>query len=706
MSVKNLVQCPLITPVSSTATELLLGAVSAPYSLPPLDGGILVIADSVGKPSFVEFIKYTHRIDNVLYGVSRGQEETTARNWSGVTYVYQALTADQYTSELESKVDKAAGESLMLDAERTKLAGIQAGAQVNSVTSVAGKTGAVSLTKADVGLGNVDNTSDASKPVSTAQQTALNAKAPLASPVFTGSPKAPTPLTTDNSTLLATTAFVKAVVAALVDSSPAALDTLNELAAALGDDPNFATTMTNALALKAPLASPALTGNPTAPTQAADDNDTSIATTAFVRAAMALFGLGAERAYSGDLNDLITPGLYSVTGGSTNWPFGGSGGTLIVLMHGGGDYASQLALSVTDSRILKRAKVGASWSEWQELWNTENLVKQTSPTDTTAGAMMAVGAFGLGANTPEWSNTTLNDFTVPTGFYRATSSVTDTPWADYWGVAIEKAPDGAYVRQSIWCLNNATRIFERVISAGIAVPWREIWHTGNLTKQTSPTDTTAGALMAVGAFGIGGVAVNLSSPNMNDPRVSGLYYCSGGSNGPMANFYGWLRVEDVTTGAYTYQTAFDVTGKKWHRALSFHTGWTRWSQVYEQASIIGTVSQLNGVPTGAIIERGSNANGEYVRFADGTQICSRSVGFPGDGPRETYVEYAWPAAFANTNYTVELTPNSYGFLVTNIKPSAKLDQPISKTLSTNSSSITVSTGGGFEVNVTATGRWY
>lgn len=103
MSVKNLVQCPLITPVSSTATELILGAVSAPYSLPPLDGGILVIADSPSKPSFVEFIKYTHRIDNVLYGVSRGQEETAARNWTGVTYVYQALTADQYTSELASK---------------------------------------------------------------------------------------------------------------------------------------------------------------------------------------------------------------------------------------------------------------------------------------------------------------------------------------------------------------------------------------------------------------------------------------------------------------------------------------------------------------------------------------------------------------------------------------------------------------------------
>ena len=56
------------------------------------------------------------------------------------------------------------------------------------VQSVAGKTGVVALAKADVGLSNVDNTSDANKPVSTAQQTALNAKAPLASPAFTGTP--------------------------------------------------------------------------------------------------------------------------------------------------------------------------------------------------------------------------------------------------------------------------------------------------------------------------------------------------------------------------------------------------------------------------------------------------------------------------------------------------------------------------------------
>jgi len=71
-------------------------------------------------------------------------------------------------------------------AEKSKLAGIEAGAQVNAVTSVAGRTGAIVLTKTDVGLSNVDNTSDANKPVSTATQTALDLKANLASPTFTG----------------------------------------------------------------------------------------------------------------------------------------------------------------------------------------------------------------------------------------------------------------------------------------------------------------------------------------------------------------------------------------------------------------------------------------------------------------------------------------------------------------------------------------
>jgi hypothetical protein len=81
-------------------------------------------------------------------------------------------------------------------------------------------------------------------------QTALNAKAPLASPALTGTPTAPTATAGTNTTQVATTAFVSTAVSNLVDSAPATLDTLNELAAALGDDPNFATTVTNSIGTK------------------------------------------------------------------------------------------------------------------------------------------------------------------------------------------------------------------------------------------------------------------------------------------------------------------------------------------------------------------------------------------------------------------------------------------------------------------------
>lgn len=111
-------------------------------------------------------------------------------------------------------------------------------------------TGTVTgITKNMVGLGNVSNTSDVNKPISTATQTALDAKAPL---VHTHTASAITDFTT----------AVQGIVNTQLDiaGAPGTLDTINELAAALGDDPNFAATLTSSLASKAPLASPTFTG--------------------------------------------------------------------------------------------------------------------------------------------------------------------------------------------------------------------------------------------------------------------------------------------------------------------------------------------------------------------------------------------------------------------------------------------------------------
>lgn len=130
--------------------------------------------------------------------------------------------------------------------------------------------------------------------------TALAAKAPLASPVFTGDPKAPTPAPGDNDTSIATTAFVAAAVASSAPlASPVFTGDPKAPTPTAGDnDTSIATTafVAAAVASKAPLASPVFTGDPQAPTPAPGDNDTSVATTAFVAAAIAAGGsAGAVR---------------------------------------------------------------------------------------------------------------------------------------------------------------------------------------------------------------------------------------------------------------------------------------------------------------------------------------------------------------------------------------------------------------------------
>jgi hypothetical protein len=143
-------------------------------------------------------------------------------------------------------------------------------------------TAVAALTKSSVGLANVDNTSDASKPVSTATQTELDLKAPKADPTFTGTVSGVTkahvglgnvdntadsakPVSTAQATAIATAkseaiADATAQVNAVIASAPAALNTLDELAAALGDDANFASTVTTSLSAKAPINAPTFTG--------------------------------------------------------------------------------------------------------------------------------------------------------------------------------------------------------------------------------------------------------------------------------------------------------------------------------------------------------------------------------------------------------------------------------------------------------------
>lgn len=134
-------------------------------------------------------------------------------------------------------------------------------------------TGTVNgITKTMIGLGNVNNTSDADKPVSTAQQTALDLKANLVSPTFTGVPLAPTANVGTNTSQIATTAYVRGEIYNLIGTAPSTLDTLQELANAINSDASFATTIANEIGLKAPIANPIFTGVLTTPNLSINDS--------------------------------------------------------------------------------------------------------------------------------------------------------------------------------------------------------------------------------------------------------------------------------------------------------------------------------------------------------------------------------------------------------------------------------------------------
>lgn len=96
MSNANFVQAQLSQVLLDGDTSAVFSAAVAPYQLPPADGGVLVLVDSLGKPSFAEIISYTSRTGQTLNGLVRGLEGTVAREWPEGSYCYQSLTAGEY----------------------------------------------------------------------------------------------------------------------------------------------------------------------------------------------------------------------------------------------------------------------------------------------------------------------------------------------------------------------------------------------------------------------------------------------------------------------------------------------------------------------------------------------------------------------------------------------------------------------------------
>ena len=136
-------------------------------------------------------------------------------------------------------------------------------------------------------------------------------------------------------------------------------------------------------------------------------------------------------------------------------------------------------------------------------------------------------------------------------------------------------------------------------------------------------DATSGKVLEVGSFGLG-VVNTTRLDDCNDTSIESIngYFVvdSNASNAPQSGS-GFLWNQDWTSSAYRRQMYCGASNNAiYYRTMSAGT-WGDWHEVFHQANIVGALSQSAGVPTGAIIGWGANANGYYVKFADGTMIC-------------------------------------------------------------------------------------
>ncbi len=177
--------------------------------------------------------------------------------------------------------------------------------------------------------------------------------------------------------------------------------------------------------------------------------------------------------------------------------------------------------------------------------------------------------------------------------------------------------------------------------------------------QASPADATAGAVLTVGAFGLGGIAVILGAIDLNtEPLKSGLYYVQGAANGPRANFYGWVRIEDLNTGVHTYQTVFDVVGNQWVRGRGTGT-WSAWRDIRDRASFIGVQ------PISTITDLESRLDAALrVRLFSETSVQAFLTKIIELGPGYYRNSVSLPGIYPDSAGTLSLTADTFAFIST------------------------------------------
>ncbi len=216
------------------------------------------------------------------------------------------------------------------------------------------------------------------------------------------------------------------------------------------------------------------------------------------------------------------------------------------------------------------------------------LVKQSSTTDTTAGRLLTVGAFGFGsAGVPAFSGNA--DDILTGGFTWLNAAATGKPEADSGLLFVVPGANVATTGQWFFASRTGGKvpgIYFRQKNYGDSTwqPWTAIWHSGNLIKQASLTDTTAGALMQVGAFGLGDTKPDVIDFNLAPPGFS-VANGSTAANGPGPGGAIFINTyQDVTFTTQLVQEALAVSGARKFIRVKTTPEWQAWSELYHTSN--------------------------------------------------------------------------------------------------------------------------
>lgn len=219
---------------------------------------------------------------------------------------------------------------------------------------------------------------------------------------------------------------------------------------------------------------------------------------------------------------------------------------------------------------------------------------------------------------------------------------------------------------------------------------------------SSASDTTAGRVATVGWMGLGGNVISYNNtadlnalPNVFSHLIGNSSILNVPANLPASGqaFAGWqVRLTSTRTLQMLADLSSSAGGLWWRRNNS---GWMPWRRVYDTVNVVGTVAQSGGVPSGAVIERGANANGEFLRLADGTQLCWRTL----TGSTGAASTWTFPAAFV-------AAPVVTGTAVATALSAVCLDAAPGATAATVSARDGAGARRADVMHLTACGRWF